>query len=325
MSGLLYASFPAMGTTCRVAVVGGDEALLGTAQRRVDELESRWSRFRDDSEITRLNHRSGRSTALSADAYLLVDHAVAAWELTGGRYDPTVLRAIEAAGYAQSFEKVQAEQPARPHPHVAAPGCSGVVLDPQLHVVTMPPGVGFDPGGIGKGLAADLVVDMLLAEGAEGACVDLGGDGRIAGAPPEGGWRIGVGNPYDADSLLAVIGLTDHGIATSSRLIRRWTVGGGERHHLIDPRTGASIDTGLDAVTVIARDAWLAEVLTKAAFIAGPAEAHALIERHGAAALLVESPERVTATAAFASFVVPPEAATAPMNDAPAREPQTVG
>lgn len=318
MSGLLYTAFPAMGTTCRVAVVGGDEALLDKAQRRVEELESRWSRFRDDSEITRLNHRSGRPTALSDDAYLLVDHAVAAWELTGGRYDPTVLRAIKAAGYAQSFEKLQPEQPARQDAHLAAPGCSGVVLDPLLHVVTMPPGVGFDPGGIGKGLAADLVVDMLLAEGAEGACVDLGGDGRIAGAPPEDGWRIGVGNPYDHDSLLAVIGLTDHGIATSSRLIRRWTVGGAERHHLLDPRTGASIDTGLDALTVIARDAWLAEVLTKAAFIAGPAGAHALIEGLGAAALLVESPERVTATAAFASFVVGP-------GGTQVRAPQTVG
>src|SRR5579864_5077242 len=210
MSDMLYASFPAMGTTCRVAVVGGDEALLDKAERRVEELESRWSRFRDDSEITRLNQRSGRPTALSEDAYLLVDHAVAAWKLTGGRYDPTVLHAIEAAGYAESFEKVQAEQPARHDPHVAAPGCSGVVLDPLLHVVTLPPGVGFDPGGIGKGLAADLVVDMLLDEGADGACVDLGGDGRIAGAPPEDGWRIGVGNPYDQDSLLAVLGLTDH-------------------------------------------------------------------------------------------------------------------
>jgi thiamine biosynthesis lipoprotein len=323
MSDMLYASFPAMGTTCRVAVVGGDEALLDKATRRVEELESRWSRFRDDSEITRLNQRSGRPTALSDDAYLLVDHAVAAWKLTGSRYDPTVLHAIEAAGYAESFEKVQAEQPASRAPQVAAPGCAGVVLDPLLHVVTMPPGVGFDRGGIGKGLAADLVVEMLLNEGARGACVDLGGDGRIAGAPPEGGWRIGVGNPYDPDSLLAVVSLADHGIATSSRLIRRWTVGGAPRHHLLDPRTGASVETGLDAVTVIARDAWLAEVLTKAAFIAGPADAHALIERLGAAALLVESPERVTATGAFASFVVSPDAAPAP-SPAAAREPQPV-
>ena len=73
--------------------------------------------------------------------------------------------------------------------------------------MTLPPGVGFDPGGIGKGLAADLVVDLLLDGGAAGACVDLGGDGRMAGEPPTGGWRVGIGNPYVDGELIAVVGL----------------------------------------------------------------------------------------------------------------------
>jgi FAD:protein FMN transferase len=309
-------SFPAMGTTCRVTLVGGNEALLGTARRRVDELEARWSRFRDDSEITRLNHRSGRATALSADGFLLVDHAVAAWRATGGRYDPTVLHALESAGYDRSFEQIGTGRPggdgsgrgaAEPaagsgtgHP---APGCGAVVLDTALRTVTLPPGVGFDPGGIGKGLAADLVVDLLLEEGARGACVDLGGDGRMAGEPPPGGWRVGVGDPHDPDRLLAIVTLTDHGIATSSRLIRRWDVEGVTRHHLLDPRTGASLDNGLDAVTVIAPDAWVAEILTKAAYVAGPGDAPALMARLGGEGLLVESTGRMTATARFADFV----------------------
>ena len=89
---------------------------LRRARARVEDLEARWSRFRDDSEITRLNDRSGRPTALSADSYLLVDHAVAGWRWTGGRYDPTVLRAVEAAGYRRSFELITGEAPDRRRP-----------------------------------------------------------------------------------------------------------------------------------------------------------------------------------------------------------------
>ena len=110
-----------------------------------------------------------------------------AWKWTGGRYDPTVLHAIEAAGYDRSFEQIEAHRPAGSGKAMPAPGCAGVVLDPHLRTVTLPPGVGFDPGGIGKGLAADLVVDLLLEEGAAGACVDLGGDGRAAGGRLAGG------------------------------------------------------------------------------------------------------------------------------------------
>jgi FAD:protein FMN transferase len=290
-----------MGTTCEVNLVGGDDGLLDLARRRVEELEGRWSRFRDDSEITRLNSRSGLPTGLTADGYLLVDHAVAAWRWTAGRYDPTVLESIVAAGYDRSFEQLEERTPAGgPRP---APGCAGVCLDPQLRAVTLPPGVGIDPGGIGKGLAADLVVELLLDEGAAGVCVSLGGDGRVAGEPPDDGWRVGIGNPYETSELLAVVRLSDHGIATSSRLMRRWRSGGLERHHLLDPRTGCSIDNGLDAVTVIAADAWLAEVLTKAAFVAGAAEGARLLTQLGAAGLLVESLERVRTAGPFAAFV----------------------
>jgi len=129
----------------------------------------------------------------------------------------------------------------------------------------------------------------------------------VTGEPPAGGWRVGVGNPYEPDQLLAVVALTDHGIAT--RLIRRWSVGGAPRHHLLDPCTGDSLETGLDSVTVVARDAWIAEILTKAAFVAGPSEAMGLITARGGAGLLVESPDRIVAAGEFAAFFAAPDRA----------------
>jgi thiamine biosynthesis lipoprotein len=304
--------FRAMGTTCEVTLVGGSEALLARARERVEVLESRWSRFREDSEISRLNRRAGRATRLSYDSYLLVDRAVEGWRLTEGRYDPTVLKAVEAAGYDRSFEEVAAApasldaRPAAPRP---APGCGGIVLDPRRGKVTLPVGVGFDPGGIGKGLAADLVVDLLLEEGAAGACVSLGGDGRMAGEAPAGGWQVGIGNPYDESELVAVTVLDDHGIATSSRLIRQWSAGGVKRHHLLDPRTGESIQNGLDATTVIAPYAWMAEVLAKAAFVAGPQEGEQLVRDLGGAGLLIGGLDRIRLAGPFTRFLAPLAAA----------------
>jgi thiamine biosynthesis lipoprotein len=301
---VLQVAFPAMGSTCELTIVGGTDCHVNQARRRIDELESLWSRFREDSEISRLNQRSGWATALTDDSYLLVDHAVAGWWWTGGRYDPTVLHAVEAAGYDRSFELVQARTPAI-LPSVPAPGCAGVLLDPYLQAVTFPAGVGFDPGGIGKGLATDLVADLLLAEGAAGVCVCLGGDGRVAGEPPDGGWRVGVANPYQADELLTVVRLGNHGIATSSRMIRRWASAGTVRHHLIDPRTGRPTDNGLDSVTVIAGDAWVAEILTKAAFVAGPEDGAQLIKSVGAVGLLVAGLDRMVTAGPFTAFVEP--------------------
>jgi len=290
-----------MGTTCQVTIVGGSDTLVGVAQSRVDELERRWSRFRADSEITRLNARPGLPTGLSTDSYLLVERAVAGWRWTSGLYDPTVLHAIEDAGYDRSFEQIGGATADRRAS--ATPGCSRMILDPHLRTVTLPADAGFDPGGIGKGLATDLVVALLIAEGADGACVNLGGDGRVAGEPPPGGWRVGVGNPYGDDEVIAVLTLTDHGIATSSRLVRRWTANGAVRHHLLDPRTGDQVDNGTDTVTVIEREAWMAEVLSKAVFVGGPDVGAALLAGSGAAGIAVSGPNNVQPLGPLAAYL----------------------
>jgi len=284
--------FRAMGTVCRVILVGGDEEGSDHARRRVEQLEARWSRFRADSEISRLNRRAGRPTALSGDSFLLVGLAVAAWHRTGGRYDPTVLGAVEAAGYDRSFEQMTARAGWPGRPAGPTPGCAGVTLDHQLRTVTLPTSVRLDPGGIGKGLAADLVVRELVDRGARGACVELGGDLRVHGVAPGGGpWPVGVGDPYDPAMLVTELHLSTGGVATSSRRTRRWSVPGGERHHLLDPATGRSLDNGLDAVTVVAPEAWQAEILAKAAFVAGPLDAPAVLGDR-VDALLVAGPGR---------------------------------
>ena len=281
-------SFAAMGTPCHV-VVHGRQSLLDGAVRRIAELERSWSRFLPDSEISRLNGAGGRPMAVGMDTFLLVSRAVESWRLTDGRYDPTVLPSLVAAGYDRSFAdpSCAVHRPDEPAGVAStAPGCAGIEIDPRLHTVRLPDGVRIDGGGIGKGLAADLVVEELLDAGAYGACVNMGGDARVGGeAPTDHGWVLGVADPYDADRLVP-IRLEDGAVVTSTRLMRRWMKAGRTYHHLLDPRTGEPVDNGIDAVTVIAGRAWWAEVLAKSALVAGMPEAAEVVARGRATGLV---------------------------------------
>ncbi len=261
-----------MGTTAHVVVTGGRPDLPLMAERRLAELEDRWSRFRPASEVCQLSATPGVPVVVSEDTYLLVERCVAAWSRTGGAFDPTTLVALRAAGYDEDFAAVVArsgETSATPSPG-AAPGCAGIELLSALRAVVVPPGVELDSGGIGKGLAADLVTAELLAAGADGAMVNVGGDLRVRGEPPSGStWSVAVAHPLAPDRDLLRLGLDDGAVATSSRLARRWTVDGQERHHLIDPRTGRPVDTPVVAVTAVAAEAWWAEAVTKQIFVGG--------------------------------------------------------
>jgi thiamine biosynthesis lipoprotein len=223
---------------------------------------------------------------VSAETFDVVALAVGAWHATGGRFDPTVIDALEAAGYDRDFAQVAAEAgapatAAGPAPEllVTPPaGCAGIELDPMVRSVCLPPGVRLDLGGIGKGRAADVLAGELMDAGAEGVCVDLGGDVALQGTAPEpGGWRVdldealGPGRPFR---------LGAGGVATSTRLRRHWSRDGEARHHLVDPASGAPAWTGLAAVTVLAGSAAWAEVLAKTAFVAGPVDGAALLAEH---------------------------------------------
>lgn len=285
-------SFPAMGSTARVLVFGGPPALDELARHEIERLEAHWSRFRAASELSRLNAAEGRSVAVSADTFEVITRACDAWRETAGLFDPTVLDAVVAAGYDRDFEQLEMAPPRAIAP-TATPGCGDVELDPLVRAVRLPPGVHLDLGGIGKGFAADLVATMLLAEGAEGVCVNLGGDLRVAGVGPEAGiWCVDVDDPL-ATGALGSLRLASGGVATSTRLRRAWQRPDGGAHHLIDPRTGDSARTGLASVTVLAAETWWAEVLAKSAFVAGPLDGAALLAECGVTGMLVHDDGRV--------------------------------
>lgn len=303
LPGITQARRRAMGSDAHVVVVseGDGDPLVAAAWARIDELESRWSRFRADSEVSTLNRCAGRPVTVSGDTITLVHHALAAWRLTGGCFDPTVGAALVAHGYDRDLADVVATGGPAPERAEPAPGPTGIVLDGAAHTVMVPTGVTFDPGGIGKGLGADLVAAELLAAGAAGALVNLGGDVRVSGTPPgPAGWVISLPDPLRAGCELARVALPGGGVATTSNLRRRWSTPRGTAHHLIDPVTGRPAETDVVAATVVAAEAWSAEALAKLAFLAGPSALHGRDDAH---AVVVTRDGRRHATPGLAGAV----------------------
>lgn len=287
-----YRTFHAMGSTCHVAVAGAP-GLADRAVARVRALERLWSRFLPSSEVSRVNAARGRRVEVSDETLELFRRAEFARSSLAGFFDPVVLDRLVAVGYDRDHARLpRASAPptaprsaTRPTGHAARPSPGPGF---EIHGVTvLVRDGGFDPGGIGKGLAADLVAEELTAVGSDGCYVDLGGDIRLCGTPLTGtDWEVEVSHPFATrPACRLVVDPGGGGVATSSTVRRRWHHEGRDRHHLIDPRTGEPADTDLASVTVVAGATWWAEALAKAALIAGSQGAQEVLVGTGAVAV----------------------------------------
>jgi len=255
--------FKVMGTESELIMSGPGAPPVELLQGRLCELEERWSRFLPNSELSLIGNSAPRRWILSPDTSMLIERAIWAWTATGGLFDPTVRDAVIAAGYVDSFEHLQDQVPTM-GAALAAPGCADIELDSELWLLRLPKGVSIDPGGIGKGLAADLVAVLAVELGAESACVSLGGDLRVAGAIPVQGWELELDHQI---APLARVNLHSGAIATSSTLRRRWSTTTGIAHHVMDPRTGRPSTGSAVACSVIAGAAWWAEAVATALLV----------------------------------------------------------
>ena len=263
-----------MGSACRIITPPGSDAAAAAARREIERLEARWSRFLPTSEISWLNRSPGRPSLVSECTVDLLRRASFAHEHTDGLFDPFLLDELEQLGYRHSM----------------CPGTNRSSLDvtqAPVRLVQLPTDRQLDPGGIGKGYAADRVAQWLVARGTSPAIVSLGGDIRIAGSTSRP-VQVEIQDPWQPDRVLGSMSLDRGGVATSSVLRRRWRGSDGiERHHLLDPRTRMPAATDVVAVTVSAGETWWAEALAKAAVIGGTTDGVPLLERHGVAAVVV--------------------------------------
>jgi thiamine biosynthesis lipoprotein len=278
-----------------------------------EEWEQALSRFRPNSDLSRLNNSAGRRAQVSSDLWEVLQASLSAAEETKGLVTPTVLSAVESAGYDRTFAELsqsEADHVTDPSPTPEAyptersvPDWRRVELDPTGRTVRLRPGVGLDFGGTAKGWCADQAASDLGALGP--TLVDAGGDIAVSGPMHDGSpWPIGIADPFHPDSELAVLRISSGGVATSGRDYRRWRRGGREMHHIIDPRTGQPAQTDLLTVTVVGPSALAAEIAAKAALILGSREGLDWLNgRPQLAGLMVLEDRTILQTANFAGYI----------------------
>jgi thiamine biosynthesis lipoprotein len=278
------------------------ERRLDLAERWTSAYEGRLSRFIPYSELSRLNRSAGKPFIASTLLFEFVLTCLELAQRSGGVFDPTLLPEIEAAGYDRTFDLIPST--VRPRKAGPRPTFREVRFDAASREIILPPGLGIDSGGLGKGWAADRLARFLGRD----CLVDCGGDIAVNGRPPDApAWYVGVQDPFAPERDLAMLAVSGRGVATSSVLKRRWLTDTGSAHHLIDPKTGVPSTSDLAAVTVIAPDAKMADFHAKVALLKGSAEGGAYIEGEaGVEGLLVCRDGARKQTAGFERYLVQP-------------------
>jgi FAD:protein FMN transferase len=266
----------AFGGWLRLVVTRVDD--LTVAKAAVDEVvqavDKAASRFREDSELSRLNARPGVNVITSPLLTSLIAAALRGARLTGGAVDPTVGSAMKLAGYNTDFLAVPADGIALDLVMSRVPGWRAITFDEAARTVRVPSGVEIDLGATAKAMASDLAAQAALERiGGGGVLVSLGGDIAVAGEPPDEGWLIQASEDSGAPIAAGeeTISIRSGGMATSSTTVRRWTRGGVVLHHIIDPETGLPSVGPWRTVTVVAANCVDANIASTAAIVMGEA------------------------------------------------------
>ncbi len=273
--------------------------------RELAAIDRACSRFRDDSDLNRVNtHAGGQPVPVAPLLIEALQVALRAAQLTDGDVDPTVGAALVLAGYDRDFSlleqlrgsnaawatddrcehaeaRVATEAPAdggdlrnRSLPTLIARRLSGhrtVRLDPMFSTARIPSGIMLDLGATAKAWAADRGARAVWEAARCGVLVSLGGDIATAGPAPPGGWRIHVTDDHRSgpDAPGQVVAIVDGGLATSSVAVRRWRRGERTMHHIIDPSSGAPARGPWRTVSVAAADCTDANIAATAALVRG--------------------------------------------------------
>lgn len=299
--------FRAMGSQINLwleADAGEAAAAFHEVEKLFWEAESALSRFDPSSELSQVNRQSGQQIQPSQLLWDVLVRALEMAEETGGLFDPTMIDAVEAAGYTRDFLEMAAGRldggPSAEPPILPSSGgyWEGIALDRDSCRFWLPPRVRLDLGGIAKGYTAQRAVQILSLRGS--ALVNAGGD-VVAGQPPGNlpGWPVSVSAPYvpgEESRDLLVVWLSDATLATSGVDYRKWTWHNRPAHHIIDPRSRQPAKTDILTASVLDDDACRAEAWATSALIMGAEDGIRQLNDQGIAGVLVDQNQRMSIT-----------------------------
>jgi thiamine biosynthesis lipoprotein len=290
-----------MDTLVSVHVVA--DASAGAVSERIERafgwfshVERVCSRFDPESELSRLTARPGEPVPVSPLLFEAVRFAMEVARISGGVFDPTLGHTLARRGFNRNYitgQTIDAPD------ELERADYRDVRLDPAAGTITLCRPLVLDLGAVAKGLAIDLAAKEL--EEFPGSVVEAGGDLRMQGRNAEGGpWRVGIRHPREDNALIEMLHLTDLAVCTSGDYERRGATAG--EHHLIDPATGDSA-ARVASVTVVAPTAMVADALSTAAFVLGPARGLRFLARQGVDGLIISSALTRHATSGLARFI----------------------
>lgn len=292
--------FHAMGTACRIRLGGCDEAAArAAADAAIDEvrrIEAKFSRYRDDSVVSRINAAagSGRDVEVDDETADLLDFAARLHAASDGLFDITtgVLRRV------WDFRAARVPDDAAVSAQLQCVGWQHVHWQ-RPHIALTRAGMELDFGGFGKEYAADRAGTLLAERGVSSGLVNLGGDIRVIGPRPDGSaWPLGIAHPRRPGEVIATVALARGGLATSGDYERFFEHAGRRYCHILDPRSGWPV-AHWQSVSVIAPACLAAGSLSTIAMLHGP-DAHALLRGQRVGFLTVDANGRVHDEAADA-------------------------
>ena len=285
------------------------ETLQVETKTLLEEMENSWSRFRPESELSRLN-ATGEVRGPSTFFKLAIFEASSAYRLTMGSFDPRVKRALAGIGYDRSFTQIGTGAEVPPSVQKQDRGTAPIHARPlSLRYDVDQDSIALsddeiDLGGIGKGLALRVLSTHLLHSCDQSHLIEAGGDiATYLARNDKSPWFVDVENPLGVSQLPILVRAGSCAIATSSTKIRNWTQAGAPKHHIIDPSTLDSSTSDLVAVTVIDSDSARAEVISKWIFLLGAELGSALAARRRIPALLVRKNGAVEFSPKFARYM----------------------
>jgi thiamine biosynthesis lipoprotein len=312
-------SWEAWSTTVVLRLTDPEKLTLArvSVERELDAIDAACSRFRPDSELSRLNAGDGRPTPVGDLLLEALELSLHAASVTDGDVDPTVGEALKLAGYDRDWRLLDppglmpaADDPGgtdaprpRPAPAIRASRLSGwrtVKIDRRNGIAQLPKGISLDLGATAKAWAADRGAQAAARAAGCGALLGIGGDIATHGKVPPGGWRIHVTDDHRAgpDAPGQTISIRDGGLATSSTTVRRWRHKGADMHHIIDPRSGEPASASWRTVSVAAASCAEANIAATAAIVRGQRAARWLCEL-GLPSRLVDREGRTVALAGW--------------------------
>ncbi len=278
-----------MGTTYQVKAYAGpgisQKALAEKIAGRLEELNRVFSTYRPDSEISRFDRfdRIGEPFPVSGDFVRVMKTAKEIYRLTDGAWDGTVDPLVRLWGFHDKGSRHSPPPEEEIRTLLRRVGFRYIDVLPDGSLVKQRADVSLDLASIAKGDAVDQVAALLNAEGIQRHLVEIGGEVLATGRKADGSaWKVGINRPDPSsavDSVYRVVALVDRALATSGDYRNFFVDQGIVYTHVIDPRTGKPVQTGVVSASVLARTCAFADGLATALMVMPPAEGLRLVER----------------------------------------------